>query len=324
MTHQSWVREDSKIRPLNTTAEVTLLEAPAEVEDFSTEKRQREHVILSAQLATQLEVVRRGHVLVTVSPTQMKLMTFEVDYGSNPTEVYIHPSGLDEIAGSSGILSTPISAQITSLIPFAQSDAQAQVEGGIYEELTVYGSAKDFWVNAIHGGNIEVGTDLQAQACADRLSVTHNRGGSLYVLSGWSFDAPQSGNDRWHTTAVDFTRQTFTKLPAESENFSFGVGFHGYVANEGQADILIGGTTSQANRDLLKTRIDSQNLGVTTDSTDVGEHLDGDAPDNATNRYVSSGETYQLEQVYLVRNTPAIRDAIATVVADTINELLNI
>jgi len=296
-----------------------VLEAPAEVEEYSNDKRRREHVVMSRQLATRLGLDRREHVIVEVSPSQRKLMTFEVDYGLEVDAVYLHQFGLDEIAGDPGILTFPQSATILTELPFESNSASAEANDTLYERSLSSGT--QVFVNAIHGGDIELNTENQAQIIYNLLAG--NRYGSyLYSLEGYS-SGTQSGNDRWHITAVDFQAKTFQGLP-EGRDFDIGIGLHGYVATGGQADILIGGTAPQAERDALKVELDTflAGTGVTTDSTDIGDHLDGDADDNVTNRYVSSGRTFQLEQVFTVRNDPLISQLVAQGVASYIIGLL--
>lgn len=109
-----------------------------------------------------------------------------------------------------------------------------------FEEAEDTANQSYFVVIAPHGGKIEEPTDEQATEVLSQLQ-TAGFPASLWVCKGFGDDT-KGAFDRWHITSTDIHPASFPLLGSlMSRQFLYGVAFHGFARQEGEADIYIGG-----------------------------------------------------------------------------------
>jgi phage replication-related protein YjqB (UPF0714/DUF867 family) len=168
---------------------------------------------------------------------------------------------------------------------------------------------------APHGGLIEEHTDGQAETTA-----THVRDAgftaSLWSCKGFG-DSIKGASDRWHITSTDLHPASFPLLRALlSRRFAYGIAFHGFAQQEGEADIYIGGGASlrlkrSVERALNRSRLP---LNVRISTAADKPKFQGFSAANVINRLARSG--IHLEQSARARlHHQAVARAVATVFA---------
>src|SRR5262249_49383000 len=108
-------------------------------------------------------------------------------------------------------------------------------------ELAEDGADDTYFVAiAPHGGLIEPHTDERAAATAAEVR-TSGFAASLWSCKGFG-DSIKGASDRFHITSDDLHPASFPLLGSLlSRRFSYGVAFHGFAQQAGEADIYIGG-----------------------------------------------------------------------------------
>jgi len=168
---------------------------------------------------------------------------------------------------------------------------------------------------APHGGLIEPHTDEQAAAIAANVRSS-GFNASLWSCKGFG-DSIKGASDRFHITADDLHPASFPLLGSLlSRRFSYGVAFHGFAQQAGEADIYIGGAASwrlkrAVQRALNRLRLPLQ---VKISTGDDKPKFQGFSAENVINRLAAGG--IQLEQSAKARDHhQAIARAVATVFA---------
>jgi phage replication-related protein YjqB (UPF0714/DUF867 family) len=179
-------------------------------------------------------------------------------------------------------------------------------------------------VLAPHGGNIEIGTDVQAKAVFDVLAQA-GKPVQSWIVRGFN---PSLGAHRcWHITASEISERSFPRLAAlfgagaSRGAFSHAVAFHGQ--NDSEAVVVGGGRPRDAAHTALKAKLASElaaALGAVMDEPPPvvvmrSGPLAGVERANIVNRVTAAGNGIQLEQPAAVRTVKKRRDAIATAVA---------
>jgi phage replication-related protein YjqB (UPF0714/DUF867 family) len=168
---------------------------------------------------------------------------------------------------------------------------------------------------APHGGLIEQYTDEQAVATAAHVRAAGFTA-SLWLCKGFGDDI-RGAIDRWHITSTDLHPASFPLLGSLlSRGFSYGVAFHGFAQQEGEADIYIGGAAPRGLKRAVQRALNRLRLPLNVKiSTDVDKpKFQGFSPDNVINRLATSG--IHLEQSASARvHHQAIAQAVATVFA---------
>ena len=117
-----------------------------------------------------------------------------------------------------------------------RSDAAAEAAGELVERLTDGGG--QLIAIAPHGGDIEAGTDDEAEQMRSQLAAEH---AVSPPCRGWR---PGSGAvRRWHITSADLAPERFPQLHTViGRGFTPAVAFHG----SGGSDVLLGGGVASA------------------------------------------------------------------------------
>jgi phage replication-related protein YjqB (UPF0714/DUF867 family) len=192
-------------------------------------------------------------------------------------------------------------------------------------ELAEDGADDTYFVAiAPHGGLIEPHTDEQATATAAHVR-TSGFTASLWSCKGFG-DAIRGASDRWHITSTDLHPASFPLLGSlMSRRFSYGVAFHGFAQQEGEADIYIGGGASWRLKRAVQRALNRLRLPLNVKiSTDADKpKFQGFSADNVINRLATSG--IHLEQSAKARvHHQAIARAVATVFASPWRRLVHL
>jgi phage replication-related protein YjqB (UPF0714/DUF867 family) len=148
---------------------------------------------------------------------------------------------------------------------------------------------------APHGGGVEPHTDGQAQHARTELKAACVPA-SFWLCQGEG-DRDQGAFDRWHITSEDIQPACFPLLePLASRNFCYGVSFHGFDRNEGEADVYIGGGASLPLKRAVERALTDLNLSIQVkiSTGDDKPKFQGFSPENIINRLATGG--IQLEQ----------------------------
>ena len=183
-------------------------------------------------------------------------------------------------------------------------------------ELGEDGADETYFVAiAPHGGLIEQHTDEQAATTAARVRASGFTA-SLWSCKGFG-DAIQGASDRWHITSTDLHPASFPLLESlMSRRFSYGVAFHGFAQQEGEADIYIGGAASWRLKRAVERALNRSRLSLSVKISTAADKpkFQGFSAENVINRLATSG--IHLEQSARARvHHEAVARAVATVFA---------
>ena len=190
------------------------------------------------------------------------------------------------------------------------SDTEARTQSEFVERLDDDGRQRTLAVLAPHGGDIEAGTDLQAERVGAALGP---RRASVWQCRG--FGAEDGAFRPWHITSTDIDPASFPRLQTLTRRpFSTAVAFHGFS----EADVLIGGRAPAALKREIARAIQGALAGtdIPVRIAQRSEQYNGDDPANIVNRITFRGQGgVQIEQSIEARSRHglAIADAVASV-----------
>jgi phage replication-related protein YjqB (UPF0714/DUF867 family) len=193
-------------------------------------------------------------------------------------------------------------------------DSQAEHRGEFVERLDDNGWHNGLIAIAPHGGDIEPGTDLQAEHVASQLAA---KGVSAWRCKGWH---PKGALDHWHITSTDIHEASFPLLNSViSRGFRYAVAFHGFDDTNIPHDILVGGLAPDALKEKVKEAIKGVvGSDFTVHITKPDEQFGGDDKRNIVNRLTAGGANgLQIEQKIAPRREKGlvIAEAVAKVYA---------
>jgi phage replication-related protein YjqB (UPF0714/DUF867 family) len=252
-------------------------------------------------IGDQIRIVRGPdeYAVYTVVDRQM---------GENPEIVRMGVSARERLGTSNpfdGVLVKPVLASNLT-------DEEAEALGEFVERLVDDGSNTGLVVIAPHGGGIEDGTDLQAEA------VTAALGCSSWIVKGWK----QGGGsyDRWHVTSTKISPRSFPGLGLIAKRgFAYSVAFHGMSA----PGVLIGGAGPDDLKEMLKDAIldELSDPDIDVVIAEQGDANSGMSSKNVVN-WLSDGGVggIQLEQSMKVRKDhwQEVVDAVVSVYSQLI------
>ena len=197
-------------------------------------------------------------------------------------------------------------------------DYEAEKLGELVEHLNHEGQNRKVVVIAPHGGEIEPGTDKQAEYVWNHLP--HDRV-SLWLCKGFSSPGLSDAHERWHITSTEISERSFPKLRTIFEpKFEYAVAFHGWT----QDSICVGGNAESADagliseiRDEIEKKLQGTNIEVEDTACPGG--FNGDDPSNIVNRLGIKG--IQIEQCKRARRDH--HDKIAQAVINVISTRIN-
>jgi len=208
------------------------------------------------------------------------------------------------------------------------SEEDAKSKGEFIEVLTPPNSQNHkLIVLAPHGGNIEPGTDVEAELVAnqfgDRASLWLCKGFSSSKTDGHS---NKDAHERWHITSTQISEKSFPKLNTiigGNPTFEYSIAFHGWTEDS----ICVGGNPHNPDADLkcdIRSAIMKALEGANSDikvhvSPCPNGNFNGDSPDNIVNRLGTN--SIQIEQSRDARDNfyKEIAQAVAGVIGTRIN-----
>jgi phage replication-related protein YjqB (UPF0714/DUF867 family) len=198
-------------------------------------------------------------------------------------------------------------------------DRKAEELGELVEHLSPNNQNRKLVVIAPHGGEIELGTDKQAEYVGNNLPSDRV---SLWICKGFSSPGATDAYERWHITATEINERSFPKLKTIFEpKFEYSIAFHGWTEDS----ICVGGNAESADagligeiKDAIKSKLQGSNIRV---ETNCPGGFNGDDPCNIVNRLGVKG--IQIEQCQRARDDDH-RDLIAQAVVDVIGSLINV
>jgi phage replication-related protein YjqB (UPF0714/DUF867 family) len=152
------------------------------------------------------------------------------------------------------------------------------------------GDQSYFVVIAPHGGKIEDPTDEQAIEVMSRLR-TAGFPTSLWLCKGFG-DNTKGASDRWHITSTDIHPASFPLLGSlMSRQFFYGVAFHGFARQEGEADIYIGGAARPGLKAAVQRALNrlGLQLEIKISTRADSPKFQGFSPENVINRLAANG-----------------------------------
>jgi phage replication-related protein YjqB (UPF0714/DUF867 family) len=171
---------------------------------------------------------------------------------------------------------------------------------GFFEVAKDDGGQAYFIAIAPHGGEIEPHTDEQAVEAFKEL-VAANFPASLWLCKG-DGDAAKGAFDRWHITSTDLQPACFPLLQSLiSQQFCYGVAFHGFQRKEDEADVYIGGGASQRLKVAIERALNDLYLPIKVKISTCYDDpkFQGFSAENIINRLATSG--IHLEQSFEAR-----------------------
>jgi phage replication-related protein YjqB (UPF0714/DUF867 family) len=198
-------------------------------------------------------------------------------------------------------------------------DTKAEELGELVEYLSPNSQNRKLVVIAPHGGEIEPGTDKQAEYVGNNLPSDRI---SLWICKGFSSPGVSDAYERWHITATEISERSFPKLKTIFEpKFEYSIAFHGWTEDS----ICVGGNAESADsgligeiKDAIKSKLQGSNIRV---ETNCPGGFNGDDPCNIVNRLGLNG--IQIEQCERARDATH-RDLIAQAVVDVIGPRINV
>lgn len=189
-------------------------------------------------------------------------------------------------------------------------DDEARRRGELVERLHDDGRQRRLVVLAPHGGDIEPGTDAQAEHVAARLPADR---ASVWLCRGFGGERAAR---RWHITSSDVDPGSFPALGAVfGRGFGHAVSFHGFTRPEEAAAVVVGGAHERLrDRIAAAVRDELAGTGLVVRLGRPGEPLAGTSPANIVNR-IAAGGGVQIEQSRVVRDrhAAAVAEAVARV-----------
>lgn len=211
--------------------------------------------------------------------------------------------GCPVLSGTTEVATKTFDGVADSTVAFDDLDpATAQSEGELIEE-TRWGG-KRFAALAPHGGDIEPGTDVQAEALADRL-----RAATSWTVKGYR---PGSGAFlRWHVPTTQLSAESFVHIRDLVDcPFEAAVSFHGNCTGR----VRVGGGASES----VKTAVRDAIGGVLPDTEPdpvIGRGRYAATADSVLVNRISDGKGVWIGQPERVRDQfgDDVVDAVASV-----------
>jgi phage replication-related protein YjqB (UPF0714/DUF867 family) len=213
-----------------------------------------------------------------------------------------------ERLGKSGAMSAVVQATVV--------DASPGSSGVRFFEVAEDDVSKTYFVViAPHGGDIEKGTDDEAEHLVRELAAI-GCPSTTWICKGFG-DAVAGASQRWHITSTDLNPASFPRLATiATRKFCHGVAFHGFAKGPDDADLYIGGGASGAIKMAIRCALEGANMPlqirIATEADDP--KFQGRSADNLINRLATQG--IHIEQSSDARTfSEKIANAIATVYA---------
>jgi phage replication-related protein YjqB (UPF0714/DUF867 family) len=199
-------------------------------------------------------------------------------------------------AGLTGRERLGTAEEMPAIVQAQVVDPAPQCDGvSFFEVAHDDGKQAYFIAIAPHGGEIETHTDEQAELAVRELT-TACFPASLWLCKG-AGDKDKGAFDRWHITADDLQPACFPLLAqVMSRTFCYGIAFHGFDREKGEADVYIGGAASQSLKLTIERALNDLYLPIKIKiSTRYDDpKFQGFSPENIINRLTTRG--IQLEQ----------------------------
>jgi phage replication-related protein YjqB (UPF0714/DUF867 family) len=208
-----------------------------------------------------------------------------------------------------------------------EDEEQARDMGELIEKLNHDIQNHKLVVIAPHGGNIEPGTDLEAEYVANHFSSDV---ASLWLCKGFSSKSNGQSNkdalERWHITSTKISEKSFPKLNTiigDNPRFDYSIAFHGWTQNS----ICVGGNPDNPDHELkcdikheIKKALQEANSDIQVYMSPCPEgDFNGDRPENIVNRLGTN--SIQIEQCRKARDD--FHDVIAQAVVNVIGTRIN-
>jgi phage replication-related protein YjqB (UPF0714/DUF867 family) len=206
------------------------------------------------------------------------------------------------------------SNDMQALVQEAVVDASPPSSGVRFFEIAEHDRTQRYFIAiAPHGGDIEPFTDEEAVTLRTELTSA-GYPASLWLCKGFG-DLVQGAGDRFHITSTDLHPASFPQLARVlGRRFCYGVAFHGFAKEPGDADIYIGGGASPTVKTAVREALVRANLPLQIKITEDADDpkFQGSSAENVINRLALQG--IHLEQSTDARKfNDQIAKAIATV-----------
>ena len=277
--------------------------------DQSTLLNSREHCSADPRSLATIGRARRQQVRVRLDGGEDYLFTVSEVRSERPRNILrLGKDARERLAAVQGH-----KAWVASEVPNPDlSEKQAKAAGEFIERLLDVPSENSLVVIAPHGGEIEKGTDKQAELVAKLLRAT------CWRCRGYQAVGGAGASSRWHITSTDIHEASFPLLnKIIDRGFVNAVSFHGFLSqDEGEipADIIIGGRARKTlKRHIQQALTRALPSGIVVEIASAGSRFAGNEKRNLVNRLASDGNGIQIEQSRQVRKKHwrAIAEAVA-------------
>jgi phage replication-related protein YjqB (UPF0714/DUF867 family) len=143
---------------------------------------------------------------------------------------------------------------------------------------------------APHGGEIEKHTDEEA-ACLREKLISKGYPASAWICKGYG-DKLKRASGRWHITSTDLHPASFPLLRTLiTRKFRYGVAFHGFLQQPGEADVYIGGGAAEYLKKPVKKALEALGLPIKIKIAAASDNpkFQGYSADNIVNRLAVQG-----------------------------------
>jgi phage replication-related protein YjqB (UPF0714/DUF867 family) len=282
------------------------------------QKIAREHCTLDLKTAATLGVHVGEQVRVKIAGELTSLYTVKTVKREDAATMRVGPEGFARLTGASG---QSVTAHVSKPATLSLSESDARAAGECIEKLEAAGDPK-IVVIAPHGGDIEPGTDTQAQTMYGHLA-TAGKAVQLWTCHGYrhpGFD-PVGPNKRWHITSTDISEHSFPGLRSFfTSRFEIAIAFHGCheacdeVTSAGR--VFVGGAGPKELRQSIQAKIQIAVPTITVETIEdvPSSPVEGASPKNIVNRLSRRG--IQIEQ------TKAVRECFGKQIALAIAEIV--
>ncbi len=305
-------------------ARICLSEDPKSA-SLNTEAHAVEHCAVDPASLAVIDSALGRQVLIRKAPGRLALYTVTELISVPAPEVHVGTEGLARLASPTGAPR----AQFNATVDTGFTDGDAQAPARLTEEL-LGEHATGLAILAPHGGRIETGTDIQAEAVYTTLAL-QAKPVRAWIACGFN---PAGARKCWHITSSEISEHSFPKLGSFFGSttargpYAHAVAFHGH--NDSEVLVVGGGLPRNDAHTALKAELSSRiriALDAVMDQPPVVEvrlsgPLAGAQRKNIVNRVTLRGNGIQIEQPAAVRADEAPREAIARAVAEFYCELL--
>lgn len=204
-------------------------------ESLAKNSKCKDYAGVSKNFAAKHGLSRNQHIRIDSRPYATYFRIRDIYEDSGP--FIVHEQSLDRFEGSDGD-----EIELSTTIPQADTQTEAQEDGGVHEVLKDDGDQAHVAVIAPHGGAVEEGTGKLADNCYNMLEE-EGVPASLWKLEGYRHPEQDISSFRvWHFSKIMRSPESYPQLQQiVDRDFEYVVGFH----RSGYSHVEVGGKADE-------------------------------------------------------------------------------